>query len=93
LEIKALKFGKIFCREEKINVNRSRLAIATEPWTILVLEVNVDDMILPMATVKAKSYAVNFANDRSPTILVTEIITMKIKRLPATVSQSGSLIS
>jgi len=76
-----------------MNVSRSRLAIATEPCAILVLEVRVDDIILPIATVKAKSYAVNFANDLSPTILVTKIITTKIRKLPANVSQRGSFIS
>lgn len=75
-----------------MNVSKRRLAIATEPCTILVLEVRVDDIILPIATVKAKSYAVNLANDLSPIILVTKTIMIKIKKLPANVSQRGSLI-
>ena len=66
--------------------------MATAPCTILVLEVRVEDMILPMAMVKAKSNAVNFAKDLSPMILVVKTMTMKIRKLPTIVSHKGSLM-
>jgi len=51
--------------------------------------VRFDDMILPTARLKVKSYSVNLAKDRKPYILVNPMMTQNIIRHPIKAWTSG----